>query len=258
MKTLLEKYRPLFEGEGAGSGGGDGGAGASAGAADTTPAAAVTTALGGGEPAGDKQPNAADIIYGEDGKPKETPAADDKKGGEEGKTDDDKSKDKKEEGEDKKKDGEEEKPALKAEDIDLTPPEGFELDEAVATEFKEFAVANNLTLDQVNALKNMQAKVYEKQTAAYAETVAKWGEDLKKDKEIGGPEYDANVAAARTAIREFFSPEAKTILETSGLGNHPELVRGFVRLGKAMGEGTTITGGHNSRTTVVDAMYGGE
>ena len=268
MKSILEKYGIVFNAEG-GSGGGDGGA------PEAAPAAS-TTLLGSDLPKAPETPTMADHIYGEDGvrvgsgegeaddkggddKAKEGEADDGKKddGDKSAKTDDDKKDDKKdgEEDDDKKKDGDD-KDAIKPEDYDLAPPEGFQLDSEVESEFRKFAAERNWSKDDVSALKDMQVKLYEKQIAAHAETVAKWGEDLKADKEIGGTEYDENAGRAVQAMHEFFSPEARDLMDKTGMGNHPEIVKGFVRIGKLFGEGGTVSGLGGNRATIVDAMYG--
>lgn len=275
MRYWLERMRPVFEGEGAGSGAAGGGEGAASGAAGGS------TALGAGEAKPDAPVSAADALYGStaltapDDKPKEGEIIEPGKEADTGKagaadgwkeyendpakTDEENAAAKAEHDKTKpaeKKEGDE-KPKLKAEDIDLTPPEGFQVDDAVAEEFKQFVIDGGFTKDQVETLKGMQVKLYEKQTEAHAETVAKWGEELKTNKEFGGAELPQNLGFARQAIREFFPVEAKQMLDATGLGNHPAFVAGFVRMGKAMSEGGSFTGrsGEGS-ATLVDAMYG--
>ncbi len=68
-----------------------------------------------------------------------------------------------------------------------------------------------------------------------------WTEDSKSDKEFGGEEFDANMAVAKTAIDEYGSAEFKKALEDTGFGNHPEVVRVFYRIGKAMANDKLVT-----------------
>lgn len=253
MKTLLEKYAPVFAPEGEAGGGGDAPAGNEGGGA--------TTLLGSDLPKEPTTPTMADHIYGEDGV--RTGGDDDKgkeeeepKGGEEEKpkekeekADDDKKKD------DDKKDGDE-APAIKPEDYELSVPEHFFMDEEIETEFRSMASERGWSKEDVQKLQSMQVKLYEKQATAHAEMVSKWGEDLKADKEIGGSEYDANAGRAIQTMHEFFSPEARELMDRTGMGNHPEIVKGFVRIGKLFGEGATMSGVGGSRSTIVGAMYG--
>lgn len=159
--------------------------------------------------------------------------------------------------EDKDKSKSEEKPeAIKPEDYDLTPPDGFTLDEGVEKEFRELAATRQWSKEDVSALKEMQVKLYEKQAEAWSDKVAGWEGEVRKDKEVGGPDLNKNLGFARAALREFFPEGGRKLLDDTGIGNHPDIVRGLVRLGKAMGEGTTITAGKGGQnTSIVDALY---
>jgi len=47
---------------------------------------------------------------------------------------------------------------------------------------------------------------------------------------------DANLGYAKSALTRFFSPEFKKLLVDTGLENHPELIRGLVKVGKEISE----------------------
>lgn len=250
-------------------GGGSGGAGADPGsppAGEASGAAATgSTALGGegaAAPAGEGSggsgiPSIAEALYGKDaGATDPKPDA----GGtseEEKKASDDGEKKEGEPDDEKKADEGKEAEAIKPEDYDLTAPEGFELNGEVETQFRAFAAERGWSKDDVSALKDMQVKLYEKQVEQHAETVADWGKQLKTDKEIGGNNYDANIGKAIAFRDTFFDKDARAILDKTGLGNHPEIVRGFVRAGIAMGEaGVVTTGSGGKRQGYADILYG--
>ena len=69
-----------------------------------------------------------------------------------------------------------------------------------------------------------------------------WALDCEKDPEIGGANFGANKAVAISGYREFATPELRTILNASGLGNHPEVVRHFYRLGKTLQQDKGVYG----------------
>lgn len=69
-----------------------------------------------------------------------------------------------------------------------------------------------------------------------------WALDCEKDPEIGGANFGANKAVAIAGYREFATPELRTILNASGLGNHPEVVRHFYRLGKTLQQDKGVYG----------------
>lgn len=196
-----------------------------AAAADaTTTTTTGTTVLTGGEGEAGKTAEGAEA----GAKGAETGAEGEKKAGAEGdgKTGDDATKT-------------DDKPAGPPEKYELTMPEGVELDAALLEKVDPVFRDLGLTNEQANALANAFAEhrvsEAQRQSDAYAQQVEDWGKAARDDKEFGGAAFDANVAQAQKAIGQFGSPELKTLLQ-DGLGNHPELIRFCVRVGKAIGE----------------------
>lgn len=128
------------------------------------------------------------------------------------------------------------------ESYDLKMPEGVELDTAAADEFT--AVAKELKLDQGAAQKlaDIAGKMAQKQIEAHAKAVETWTEQVKTDKEIGGDKLEQSLGVARQAIDAFGSTELKALLNSTGLGNHPEVVKFAHRVGKAISEDRLVTG----------------
>lgn len=71
--------------------------------------------------------------------------------------------------------------------------------------------------------------------------MATWAKDARADKEIGGADFEKNLTLAAAARDKLGSPALTALLETSRIGNHPEMLRFFVKAGKAIGEGTVHT-----------------
>lgn len=143
----------------------------------------------------------------------------------------------------------------KAYQIDV--PEGFELDAEIEKPFREFGAKHKLTQDDIKELAGLQVKLYEKQAAAHADQVTKWGDEIKANKEIGGAQLEANLGKAALVINEFFPPEVATLFDKTGIGNHPGLALGFVRLGKAFGELPTMRNraGGGAKEDIIDVLY---
>lgn len=144
---------------------------------------------------------------------------------------------------------------------DFTFPEGAELDADVLTEFKGIAKELGLPQEKAQALIDLQAKVEASRLAATQKAMAaqaqQWADAVKADKEIGGDNYDKSVETAVKAIEKFGSPELRTYLNESGLGNHPELVKFCHRIGKALTEDTLVMGGtQQSRKSDAEVFYG--
>ena len=128
-------------------------------------------------------------------------------------------------------------------------PEGVELDGDVTAEFTALAKELKLPAAEAQRVVDIAVKMQQKQAERNAETVKGWAESSKTDKEFGGDNLQANLAIAQKAIDTFGSPELKTLLNSSGLGNHPELVRFAFKAGKAISEDGFIKGGARSATT---------
>jgi hypothetical protein len=131
-----------------------------------------------------------------------------------------------------------------------------ELDKDVATEFESIAKGLNLSQDQAQKMFDLGTKQSEKWSASLlsktAEAQAKWATDAKADKEFGGESLAENVGLAQKAMAQFASPELQAMLKAfdpktnpngASLGNHPEVIRLFVRVGKAMAEDKFVVGG---------------
>ena len=125
---------------------------------------------------------------------------------------------------------------------DLKMPEGVELDQAAAAEFT--AIAKELKLDQAAAQKlaDVGAKMAQRQVEAHAKLVESWAEQVKTDNEIGGDKLAENLGVARKALEAFGTPGLRDVLNATGLGNHPEVIRAFYKVGKAISEDRFVGG----------------
>lgn len=118
---------------------------------------------------------------------------------------------------------------------------GVEVDSAVAEAFA--GVARELDLSQVAAQKVLNKVVPTLQARQVDQIRAvqeQWTADARADKEFGGDALKANLALGAKAVDRFGTPELKDLLEKTGLGNHPEVIRAFVRVGKAISDDTLL------------------
>lgn len=128
------------------------------------------------------------------------------------------------------------------ETYEFTMPEGVELDATAADEFK--VIAKEAGLDQATAQKvaDIGAKMAQRQTEAHTKLVESWVESVKTDKEIGGDNLAENLGVARKALDTFGTPELKDVLNATGFGNHPAVIKAFYKIGKAISEDGFVTG----------------
>lgn len=153
-----------------------------------------------------------------------------------------------------------EKLAAAPEKYDFKAPEGKAFDEAVLNEFSTVAKELNLTQDAAQKMLDKMAPSIAAQQQARIESVrAEWETSSRADKEFGGEKLTENLAVAKTFADKFSTPELKQLLNETGLGNHPEVIRLFYRAGKAISQDTFVGGRGTSSTELSNAqrMYPG-
>lgn len=218
MKALLERYLGRGALEGEHEGGSAAAAGDGAAASTEAQAAAGTTIL----------------TEKKDGDGKEAEKKPEQEGQE---------KEKEKTGEVEKKDDKAANDFLGAvEAYDIKTPEGYDVDEEIKGEFTTAAKEIGLSQKGVERLVAIQTKMQENQAARTAAMVKDWDKQTRADKEIGGKDFEANAASAREFLSQFADEDVNVLLDRTGLGNHPAVVKMFVRAGKAMGEAKVMKG----------------
>lgn len=128
------------------------------------------------------------------------------------------------------------------ESYDLKMPEGVELDTAAAEEFTAIAKELKLPAEAAQKFADVGAKMAQRQVENHAKLVESWTESVKTDKEIGGDKLAENLGIARKALDQFGTPELKDVLNMTGFGNHPAVIRAFYKIGKAISEDGFVKG----------------
>ena len=135
------------------------------------------------------------------------------------------------------KDAKADKPAGAPEKYEFKPVEGGELDSAIVDTFAEAARELNLTQEAAQKLVDRMApKMVQRQLEKHVEIRGQWADDSRSDKEFGGDKLAANLAIARKPLDMFGTPQLRELLNTSGLGDHPEVIRLLYRFGRAVSE----------------------
>lgn len=143
----------------------------------------------------------------------------------------------------------------------FTVPEGMVLDEQMLGEFTPLLKELNLPQAAAQKLVDFAPKLIEKTAAAtQAATLtalgleghAGWAAASKTDKEFGGEKFAENLGLANKAMKQF-APELPAVFAKNGLGNHPDVIRAFVRIGKAISEDGFVPGG--TQTTPAKSFY---
>lgn len=138
------------------------------------------------------------------------------------------------------------------EKYELKLPEGSLIDpkhlEEVAALAKARGLSNEDAQAQVERESNLVSTFVKSQQDLHEKQVNEWVSEIQNDKELGGAEFKKNIELASRVMRKFGTEKLTQELNTSGLGNHPELVRFCARIAKASAEDSLILGGREPST----------
>jgi len=86
---------------------------------------------------------------------------------------------------------------------------------------------------------DIQQRALDLQTAEFDGVKADWAKAAQADPELGGRNWKETEALAARALDTFGAPKGspvRQLLDDSGLGNHPEIIRLFREIGKRLTE----------------------
>jgi len=122
-------------------------------------------------------------------------------------------------------------------------PEGLEIDSAAIENFGAIAKELNLSQDQAQkVIDKMAPAMHQRSQEMMTKFREEWTAAVSSDKEYGGADLNANLGIARKALDTFGTPALTELLNQTGLGSHPEVVRVFYRAGKAISEDRFVSG----------------
>lgn len=124
---------------------------------------------------------------------------------------------------------------------EFKPVEGRNLDSETMSTFAEVAKELDLSQDAAQKILDRMAPTMAQRQQAQIEAIRnEWVAAAKSDSEFGGDKLSENLSVARKALDQFGTPELRALLNESGLGNHPEIIRMMYRAGKAISEDTYV------------------
>ena len=123
-------------------------------------------------------------------------------------------------------------------------PEGKTFDTAVIDAFSGVAKELNLSQGKAQLVLDKMAPVFaQRQAEQVAAVHAQWADETRADKEIGGDRLPETLSVAKQAIAATATPELVKLLDESGFGNHPEVIKHFYKVGKAISQDSIVTSG---------------
>lgn len=81
---------------------------------------------------------------------------------------------------------------------------------------------------------------------------------MSADPELGGPKLQENLAAAKAAMLASTTPPLQELLARSGLGDHPEMIRHFLKLAPLYRDDKFVPGGQaptGKARTAAEILY---
>lgn len=160
------------------------------------------------------------------------------------------------------------KPETVAEEWKLTAPEGmgdYQGDfDAFAQDMGQWLKDNpdadaraalaEAAARQARTVTEAQAKMAEQ----HAAQVAQWEKDAKSDPVIGGAKYDENVATALKGVAAVADDEFRALMDQTGLGNHPAVIRAFLKVGQQIADTPVVKGTptNGAAKSLSSALYG--
>jgi hypothetical protein len=153
----------------------------------------------------------------------------------------------------------------------LSTPDGFEaIDTEVLAEATPVFQELGLTNEQADKLTPIAAalvkKTMDRAEAAITDRAItqrkEWNDAFEADAEIGGTNKDATIAAAARAFDHYGLKKGeglRQLLDESGLGNHPDMIRFVSRIGRDIAEGSFERGDAVSQPKAPEQkLYGAE
>jgi hypothetical protein len=129
---------------------------------------------------------------------------------------------------------------------DFEFPEGYSPNPEAVSKATDLFKELNLNQAQAQKLVSLniehQKSEQDRSTKAWTDTMAEWKSSASNDKEFGGANLTASLGTAKTAVDSFGSAEFKEMLELTGVGNHPEMVRFLVKVGKVVQDDKILQG----------------
>jgi len=116
-------------------------------------------------------------------------------------------------------------------------------DEGILDNYKEFAHEVGLSQHQAESVLGAYETIQEEEAENFQQSI----KDLEVNSTIElqrewGKNFDGNMDYAKRAYAQFASPQLSEILDDTGLGNHPEVIKAFSKIGQMLGEESLAVG----------------
>lgn len=129
------------------------------------------------------------------------------------------------------------------EKYDLKLPDGALLPANAIERTAATAKALGLSQEQATQLLAHEAGTvkayYDDLTKDHVTRTEQWLTEARGDRDIAGERgelFDANAAKAKQTFTQWFGADVAKLMDQTGFGNHPGVIKGFLKIAKAMAE----------------------
>lgn len=127
----------------------------------------------------------------------------------------------------------------------FTPPEGFTVDETAMGKFRDLALSKSMSQGEFNTALSLFTESLSQQAAAaqaaqlqtFQDTQTDWLRQINELPELQGQRREGTENSIGKLLDEYGTPEVREIMNVAGVGNNPALVKMFIKLAAALGEG---------------------
>lgn len=145
----------------------------------------------------------------------------------------------------------------KAEPYTLTAPEGYPISEKELSDFNRHCLEVGMTKEQAEKSLEMLHSNFKATQEAFEAQRRDWVAEIKSDKEYGGEKFKETVADAKRALAQFDEGGTiRTLLEETGYGDNPAIIKVFAKVGRAMAEDKIVgKGGAGGKKPLAERLY---
>ena len=138
---------------------------------------------------------------------------------------------------------------------ELVWPEDISFSKEAQTDFAQLVQTLRLTPQQAQQLIDFETR-FARQTVK--ENQAQQSQWARQTQAFFGPRWQQEISLAVRAADAFGGPQLRALLEETGLGNHPVIVRTFNEIGKRISEDVSSGGSPSvpADKTFTEALYG--
>ena len=139
-------------------------------------------------------------------------------------------------------------------------PSGVDLDDELDGKFRILAKQMGLSQDDAQKLVDLYVQhldtLNNRAVQEHVGRITAWQKQSRADREIGGANFSRNMQTAQKAVERFGGDRLADALTETGAASHPEVLRCFYRMGRALSEdGYVAPNGKRQTKSYAETFY---